>query len=1715
MRIVVKMLIVLLLVSQISYALEIANFYDKDNNKWTMSTGDAFEISLDKLIHPNINNIKFTKNGYEAFADSEIQKLALEYIVRSAEIDIYSKIVGDSPNEIFLSDLKYWTTDCSAALSIYCGLAKIDFDYTERRNIYEELIYNAVSSVNVPQLMGTEYIKLSNGTHLLGSPINGKLLDDLIKVGEVGGIGSTGSDLLEGVIKFFSEKPDIEIPNSIGNVAEIASIMSAVGDAASIINDVSKYMLLREYLINSELVDQRIETFKEIINIAKELNIADDALIEAFYNVEFKIKQNKETFRSILVNRLSTVAVDGIATLVLDNLQDDKIILMMLKKTEKMLNSSSNLSSTKAITISSNLAVGLSAVLNAKDLFSMGNEKTDNWRKVFLSYSLNQLLGRYSFHYDPIKVSFDQDSNNYVYYNSLKETRYKAFHDIVASIAKSYYDSTLVLVDSNWANFGTEFVNGTLSSLASPQMYALNYSAAAFSLGSQLGAELSSLVSNNEINDAKNSLSDLMVRMTNREIALSRWSNILIEYSQNYTDLVVDDNVSVTASVSLSKYEAYIGDSISAASNVSYNGSGNLSYSWKLFKPDGSTQIISTSSTASFNVQNYGSYGVILSVTDGEITQNSIMKSVLVKDQSQSFYDPEAFVIIDVTVEPDRCGDVIQLDSYTLKNGEYWDEPKMWATTYADGYDDHIYLMASVNERPSVDSAEADSYCSQFGLVGDRPFNYDFMMDTHYGDDNSRGAYTEVKEWSRVLKPGDTVYFAVGVSTDYSFDIEQMIMQTNILIDNDGDGISDEKDAFDNDSAASDDSDGDGYPDAWITGKTESSSTTGLKLDKFPLDPAAYLDSDNDGYPDSWIPGKSQAHSTTGLIIDKFPQDASEYADKDQDGVGDNTDKFPDEPDAWKDSDGDNYPDFFVSGKTEGIDKFPTDPAAAIDSDDDGYPDYWNQGMDEEDSITLLELDKFPYDSAAYKDEDYDGAPDNWVAGFTGSISNTGLKLDAFLNNHYEWLDSDSDGVGDNADVAPNDPKRYSNKAPTIISVDESIVYAGENTHLLINYTDCEDDDVEMTVSSTLPAKVINETHSQYLSVNPESNQVGTHDITIIARDEYGGYATFEYSISVEPPRGKIEASHEEVIFEDTVVGLDNQEIITINNVGLGDLEIESIELLTGVEYKIDTENSTCAGEIVLTGGDSCSLYLDFIPDTIGEFTDLLTFNSSDLSNNQLEVSISGVGINETSGDGIEDIYESDADTDLNGVFDKSDPDNDGDGISDVDEGMGDADNDGILDMNETDSDDDGLLDSIEVSVGLNPYLASDAFEDLDNDGYSNFEEILAGTNHNDSSSLPVTKEVSSIYIKGYNNIPESSNEQYKAYAVYSDNSYSDITNDVTWSFVGTVDEHIIDNTGYLSAGQVSQDEDYQISAEYVYDSIEFISTKDIKISDSTDIKFTPPFTLFGSISEAGILMNDNCSIVVKILDAEDNVLLNSEGYSVEYVDCLNNGEFNIDIPVNDTAFNKGADAGEEIYIKIFVNGKEYVIEDDDNESFIVESSGGYTSLIDYHVIDGYKISLKPGWNLVSFPFEPNDSKVSEVFNNQDSVVSIWNYDSGIWAKYILSLPFLSDLEIIEAGKAYWIEMEESTSIVSSGSLGINQISLSTGWNFVGYNLLEERSVEALFGSIMDDVSSIWSFSEGKWSWYDTSVPLVTLNNLNPGKGYWIKMKKPAVLNFE
>ena len=167
-------------------------------------------------------------------------------------------------------------------------------------------------------------------------------------------------------------------------------------------------------------------------------------------------------------------------------------------------------------------------------------------------------------------------------------------------------------------------------------------------------------------------------------------------------------------------------------------------------------------------------------------------------------------------------------------------------------------------------------------------------------------------------------------------------------------------------------------------------------------------------------------------------------------------------------------------------------------------------------------------------------------------------------------------------------------------------------------------------------------------------------------------------------------------------------------------------------------------------------------------------------------------------------------------------------------------------------------------------------------------------------------------------------------------------------------------------------------------------------------------------------------------------------------------------------------------------------------------------------------INLSAGWNFVSFPKLPSDTNVATVLNDISSNVRIvWGYDNQTeeWKKWkpstLCSSP--SALCSIEGGKGYWVYMNASGSIdLSSWTTQSTTVSLTEGWNLIGYNGTDNTAVTDALSSISGKWAIIWNWTDGQWSAKHATEPLTTIpsiNTLKQGKAYWIKTTQAVEWN--
>ena len=159
-------------------------------------------------------------------------------------------------------------------------------------------------------------------------------------------------------------------------------------------------------------------------------------------------------------------------------------------------------------------------------------------------------------------------------------------------------------------------------------------------------------------------------------------------------------------------------------------------------------------------------------------------------------------------------------------------------------------------------------------------------------------------------------------------------------------------------------------------------------------------------------------------------------------------------------------------------------------------------------------------------------------------------------------------------------------------------------------------------------------------------------------------------------------------------------------------------------------------------------------------------------------------------------------------------------------------------------------------------------------------------------------------------------------------------------------------------------------------------------------------------------------------------------------------------------------------------------------------------------------IQLYSDWNFISICLDIADTDLLSVLDQiKDSCISVHYYDtaSGQWKRYFFNGPqFLNDLDTIEPGKGYWLNMAGSAVLTITGpQIMDTAVQLFPGRNLVGYSLVVIKSCAEALSTIDGDYVVIWAYDNetGTWSKYAPAAPDAsnTLTQLEPGKAYCIE----------
>ncbi len=191
----------------------------------------------------------------------------------------------------------------------------------------------------------------------------------------------------------------------------------------------------------------------------------------------------------------------------------------------------------------------------------------------------------------------------------------------------------------------------------------------------------------------------------------------------------------------------------------------------------------------------------------------------------------------------------------------------------------------------------------------------------------------------------------------------------------------------------------------------------------------------------------------------------------------------------------------------------------------------------------------------------------------------------------------------------------------------------------------------------------------------------------------------------------------------------------------------------------------------------------------------------------------------------------------------------------------------------------------------------------------------------------------------------------------------------------------------------------------------------------------------------------------------------------------------------------------------VSISGGKFAVAPNSNclSTGVRQASGanGYWSIVSQSAC-GLSLA-KAGWHLVSFNVLPDDVSPSSVFSSVsdkiESVVQggkVWRPSTG------------GRLTTLQVGGGYWVRTTTdnvSWSVVGFPNPGV-EISLSKGWNLVGYPLLQSGATSAVLKTALES-GKVTKIVSG------TKVYPGRLTELSPGLGYWFYAPAACTITFD
>lgn len=172
-----------------------------------------------------------------------------------------------------------------------------------------------------------------------------------------------------------------------------------------------------------------------------------------------------------------------------------------------------------------------------------------------------------------------------------------------------------------------------------------------------------------------------------------------------------------------------------------------------------------------------------------------------------------------------------------------------------------------------------------------------------------------------------------------------------------------------------------------------------------------------------------------------------------------------------------------------------------------------------------------------------------------------------------------------------------------------------------------------------------------------------------------------------------------------------------------------------------------------------------------------------------------------------------------------------------------------------------------------------------------------------------------------------------------------------------------------------------------------------------------------------------------------------------------------------------------------------------------------------FFALDVRTVRLDAGWNLVSLPLRPDATAARSMLSSleeQSDVVYAWNAQTGRWLSFFPGRG--GSLDLPDGTRGFWIHMKQEIVLSLVGEpVEPVPMPLVAGWNLIGFPTDEPLPVAEALASVDGRYDAVyyWDTSAGgAWRFYVPGLSFSTLQEMAPGRAYWVHVTEDAVLTL-